>query len=202
MQVIESSRKEEGLRERKRRETLQRISEVGLRLFLTKGYDATTLDEIAAEAGISRRTFFYYFESKEVIILGYVGVFTEALKTAVRESTASNTPLASVQDALTKVFGRIETSKLLVIVRFMREAMTLGVKRRKDLQFEQAIFETLCEIWPAKNRRARLRLVTMASIGAMRVAVGAWSEQNGKRPLASYIRDAFNDLRAEIAAED
>ncbi|ARP99144.1 TetR family transcriptional regulator [Pseudorhodoplanes sinuspersici] len=200
MQVVADSRKE-GLRERKRRETLQRISEVGLGLFMAKGYDATTLDEIAAEAGISRRTFFYYFESKEDIILAYVGVFAEALKTAVRESTAS-TPLGTVQDALTKVFGRIETSKLLAIVRFMHESMTLRVKRRKDLQFEQAIFETLCEIWPAKSRRARLRLVTMASIGAMRVAVGAWSEQNGKRPLASHIRDAFHDLKAEIGAKD
>jgi AcrR family transcriptional regulator len=196
------SRKEEGLRERKRRETLQRISEVGLRLFMAKGYDATTLDEIAAEAGISRRTFFYYFESKDDIILAYVGVFAEALKTAVKESAASNTPLDRVQDAVTKVFGRIETSKLLTIVRFMGESMTLGVKRRKDLQFEQAIFETLCEIWPAKNRRTRLRLVTMASIGATRVAVGAWREQNGKRPLASYIREAFNDLRAEIGAKE
>ena len=195
------SRKEEGLRERKRRETLQRISEAGISLFLAKGYDATTLDEIAAEAGISRRTFFYYFESKEDILLGYVSVYVESLKTAIRES-ASDTPFNTVQDAVTKVFGCIETSKLLAIVRFMRASMTLGVKRRKDLQFEQALFETLCEVWPAKSRRARLRLVTMASIGAMRVAVGAWSEQNGKRPLTSYIREAFNDLRAEIGAKD
>lgn len=200
MQVADS-RKEEGLRERKRRETLQRISEVGISLFLTKGYDATTLDEIAAEAGISRRTFFYYFESKEDILLGYVSVYVESLKTAIRES-ASDTPFNTVQDAVTKVFGRMETSKLLAIVRFMRASMTLGVKRRKDLQFEQALFETLCEVWPAKSRRARLRLVTMASIGAMRVAVDAWFQQNGKRPLASYIREAFNDLRAEIGAKD
>ena len=87
-------------------------------------------------------------------------------------------------------------------VRFMSESMTLGVKRRKDLQFEQAIFEALCEIWPAKTRRARLRLVTMASIGVTRVAVGAWRDQNGKRYLASYIRDAFNDLRAEVGETD
>jgi AcrR family transcriptional regulator len=201
MQVVDS-RKEEGLRERKRRETFQRISDAGLSLFMAKGYDATTLNEIAAEAGISRRTFFYYFDSKEDILLAYVGVFAEALKTAVRDSAASKTPLDAVQNAMTKVFGRIETSKLLAIVRFARESMTSHVKRRKDFQFEQAIFETLCEIWPAKSRRARLRLVTMASFGAMRVAVDAWVEQNGKRPLPSYIRDAFKDLRTEIGTKD
>ena len=41
----------EGLRERKRRATRQRIAEVGLQLFLTNGYESTTLDAIAAEAG-------------------------------------------------------------------------------------------------------------------------------------------------------
>lgn len=58
-----------GLRERKRRETRQRISDAGLRLFGRQGFDATTVDAIAAEAGISRRTFFHYFNSKDDILL-------------------------------------------------------------------------------------------------------------------------------------
>lgn len=198
--LMADSRKEEGLRERKRRETLRRISEVGLGLFLAKGYDATTLDEIAAEAGISRRTFFYYFESKEDIILEYISGVAEALKIEIRQSTASRSPLDSVRDAMAKVSGRFEASKLLDTARFMRESVALRVKRRKNLQFEEAIFEALCEVWPAKNRRRRLRLVAIASIGAMRVAVDSWLEQNGKRSLPNYFRDAFNDLRAEIGS--
>jgi AcrR family transcriptional regulator len=51
-----------------RRETRQRIAEVGQRLFLTRGYEGTTLDVIAAEADISRRAFFSYFKSKDDII--------------------------------------------------------------------------------------------------------------------------------------
>jgi hypothetical protein len=38
----------------------------------------------------------------------------------------------------------------------------------------------------------------MASIGALRFAVDAWLEQDGKRPLAKYIQDAFENLKAEI----
>ena len=199
MQVIESSRKEEGLRERKRRETLQRISEVGLRLFLAHGYHATTLDEIAAEAGISRRTFFYYFKSKDDIILGYIDDFVEALKTEIVDGATSHSPLDRVQNAMVTVFGRFETSRLLAIARLRRES---SIKRQHSLELEQGILEALCEVWPAKSRRARLRLVALASIGAMRVAVDVWLEQNGKRPLPTYFRQAFHDLRAEIAAED
>lgn len=198
MQVA-GSRNEEGLRERKRRETLQRISEVGLNLFLAKGYHATTLDEIAAEAGISRRTFFYYFKSKDDILLGYIAEFVEALKTEIINSATSHSPLGTVQNAMMTVFGRFETSRLLAIARLRRES---GIKRHHGLELEQYIFEALCDVWPAKNRRTRLRLVALASIGAMRVAVDAWLEQNGKRPLPNYFREAFNDLRAEIGVKD
>ena len=51
-----------GPRERKRQQTLARIAEAGLKLFIENGYEATTLDAIAAAAGISRRTFFLLFE--------------------------------------------------------------------------------------------------------------------------------------------
>ena len=67
-----TSTKSQGLRERKKQETLQRIAETGLKLFVQNGYEGTTLDEIAAEAGIARRTFFYYFKSKEAILMAYM----------------------------------------------------------------------------------------------------------------------------------
>jgi hypothetical protein len=38
----------------------------------------------------------------------------------------------------------------------------------------------------------------MASLGALRLAVDAWIDQDGKRPLAKYIQDAFKNLKAEI----
>src|ERR1700734_3442882 len=57
------------LRERKRQVTPDRIAEVGLKLFVENGYEATPLDAIAAASGISRRTFFYYLKSKEDVLL-------------------------------------------------------------------------------------------------------------------------------------
>ena len=199
MQAAEP-RQDEGLRERKRRETLQRISEVGLSLFLAKGYEATTLDEIAAEAGISRRTFFYYFKSKDDIVIAYLGGFAETLKAKIKDCAASNSPLDAVRDAMVKVVGHLEVSRLLATVRFLRQGEALREKRRH--QFEQAVFEALCEVWPAKSRRTRLRLVAIASIGAMRVAVDAWREQDGKRSLPGYIQGAFNDLKVEMSVTD
>lgn len=191
---------DEGLRERKRRETFQRISEVGIRLFLAKGYEATTLDEIAVEAGISRRTFFYYFKSKDDIIVAQLGNYAEALKTMISESAASALPVDAVRDAMMKLADQFESPKTIATARLMRENEAVRARRHTNNQLEKAVFEALCEVWPSKKRRARLRLVAVVSIAVMRRATDPWLEQDGKRSLSKYIRDAFSDLKAEMAA--
>ena len=82
-----------GLRERKRRETHDRLVRTGLELFVENGFEATTLDAIAAAAGISRRTFFYYFKSKEDVLLAQEGSgFSQALRAAILEEATDQTP--------------------------------------------------------------------------------------------------------------
>ena len=57
------------LRESKKRETRQRISDVATRLFFARGFDAVTLDEIAAAAKVSKMTVLNYFARKEELLL-------------------------------------------------------------------------------------------------------------------------------------
>lgn len=58
------------LRERRRRQTARDIQQAALLLALRGGYDAVTADAIAAEAGISPRTFFNYYPNKQAAMLG------------------------------------------------------------------------------------------------------------------------------------
>ncbi len=190
---------EDGLRERKRRETLQRITEVGIRLFVERGYEATTLDDIAEAAGISRRTFFYYFKSKDEILLQLQSGMGEMIVTALNDQPASQKPLAAVRDAVIASVALIPADDMIAIDRLMRSnEMVQARKQASYVQHERTIFEALREKWPEPERETALRLVAMAAIGAIRLSTDTLNREAGARPFIDILREAFDALEAEI----
>jgi AcrR family transcriptional regulator len=194
------SDKPEGLRERKRRETSERIIEKGLKLFVKNGYEATTLEAIAQAAGISRRTFFYYFKSKEdVLLAANDSGFREALRPAMLEEPSDQAPIAAVQKCLIKVASRYETRESVVFDGLMQS--TAALRARKEAVFvdtERILLEAMCELWPAAARRDGLRLVAMVAIGTLRLALEKWKQNDAAHPLAHYIRQGFTLLAKQF----
>lgn len=95
------------LRESKKRETRQRISDVATKLFLTRGFDAVTFDDIAARAKVSRMTVFNYFPRKEDLMLDR----TDDLKLVffrdvVRATPAGRSPIAALRAFLVELRKR------------------------------------------------------------------------------------------------
>jgi len=191
---------EEGLRERKRRETRQRIADVALRLFLAHGYDGTTLDAIAAEAGISRRTFFSYFKSKDDIILFGLDADSALLIADLLTTSPDVPPFDAVRDVMVKRIERYTTEQMIAIDNLMMSSESLLARKQAHYaEQERSLFNALCEVWRQPERRPALRMVAMVSIGAMRVALASWREQTGQRkPAAKFLRDAFENLRTEL----
>jgi AcrR family transcriptional regulator len=188
-----AAERSEGLRERKRRETSERIIEKGLKLFVKNGYEATTLDAIAAAAGISRRTFFSYFRSKEdILLVARDSGFREALRPAMREESPDQAPIDASRNCLIKLASRYETNESIVFDRLMQS--TEALRARKEAVFidtEQILLQAMCELWPAPARREGLRLVAMVAMGTLRLALEKWKQNDAARPLAHYIRQSF-----------
>ena len=90
----------EGLRERKKRLTRQRISDVATAMFVARGYDNVRVSEIAAKVGVSEKTIYNYFPTKESLVYDDAGPQLMRLAAAVRDRPPGSSPTAAVVGCL------------------------------------------------------------------------------------------------------
>jgi AcrR family transcriptional regulator len=91
---------EEGLRERKKRLTRQQISDVATTLFVVRGFDNVTVSEIARIVGVSEKTVFNYFPTKESLVFDRADDGVERLSRALREREPGESPTKAMLRAL------------------------------------------------------------------------------------------------------
>ncbi len=98
-----------GLRERKKAKTRAAIQEHAMRLFREKGYDETTVEEIADAAEVSPSTFFRYFPAKEDVVL--YDVIDPILLEAFRAQPPDLPPLTAFRRTLREVYGSLSPAE-------------------------------------------------------------------------------------------
>lgn len=183
-----------GLRERKRQETLQRITGAGLKLFGIRGYEATTIDDIASEASISRRTFFHYFKSKDDILISLQSGMGAQLAAALRDAPAELTPLRAIREAGLRIVAAYPRDELVNIDRIMRSSEIVQARKRANyILEEEVLYEFLQHHWPQQGHTS-LRVLAMLAIGAARLSLEAWSRNGNEGALADHINAAFDAI--------
>ncbi len=188
-----------GLRERKRQETLRRITDAGICLFIEKGIDATTLDEIAAMAGISRRTFFHYFKSKDDILLSLQKGMGEMIAEQVRQADDTASPVDAIRQAMIAVCADVPFDDMIAIDELMRSSPAVQARKQASyIEHERILHAALRERWPDPAREMALRLVAMLAIGASRLAMESLGREGEKRSLTELLNTAFEALTNEL----
>ena len=91
---------EEGLRERKRRRTRQTISDVATTLFATRGYDEVTVSEVAGRVGVSEKTVYNYFPTKESMVLDGADEAIDEMARALRDRRPDESLTDAVRGAV------------------------------------------------------------------------------------------------------
>lgn len=188
------------LLERKLESVRDAIGEEAARLFLEKGFPATTVEDIARAAGIGRRTFFRYFKSKEDVVLWKFDQFARGVLERIGQRPEREAPLTALQHALTDAseFYNREPAKTLAILRLTEETPSLYA--------QQLLQQDRWKIWFADALRKRTRdaarsplpeLTASVALSAMAIAVRRWVD-DPKCDLSRLIADCFVALRKVV----
>lgn len=169
------------LRERNKTRNREALVAASRRLFAERGYDATTVDDIAEAAGVSRRSFFRYFETKEAIALPDHPARLARFR-ALLASAPGRAPFERVRHALIAVAREYETNRDLVLEeqRVISAAAPLVSRELAwDREWEAAMAETLADGARSDARKREARVLAGATIGAARAALREWFDRGG-----------------------
>jgi AcrR family transcriptional regulator len=131
-----------GLRERKKQHTRETIARVALELFAERGYDETTLAEIADAADVSTRTIFAYFQSKEDILFCDEPAFIEELRQTLEQRPPGVTTIDALRDFLAAAGPPDDNTRLRKKIVARDEELRLG-ERARFARVEQIIAESI-----------------------------------------------------------
>jgi len=187
----------EGLRDRRRRETSVEICAAALDLFELKGVNGTTVDEIAARAGVSPRTFFRLAGTKEDAIFVDDDRFADAVGGIAEEVD----DIATLLTALRQVFAReleLLDADALARERFLRvrrliahEPVLLGAAVRREVTSEDRFVPVIAERTGLAELDARIAL-SLAGL-EMRTTLDEWA-----RRYEAGESDNLVDLHREV----
>lgn len=200
MQEVQVEDPENGLRARKRADTHARIHQAALALFARQGFEATTLDDIARGAGVSRRTLFHYFGSKEDIVLSTKAGLAELIEAAILRRPADEPLLAMAEHALTDMAQDFQGAEARALARLIHDTPAL---RAGDHAKYEAIEQRMAAAMAARKGLSaddlQARVVATAAVGVLRMATEAWLAADDDRGPEIHGKAAFLALRRAAA---
>lgn len=192
-----------GLRQRKRDLVREAIAHAAWELFAAEGYEGATVAEIARAAGVSRRTFFRYFSSKEDVVVGTSDALAEDVLAAFARRPRGEAPLVAIRRALQPVVeARLaDAGEARAIIRLLRESRTL---RRAMLERHARMEERLAGLIGRRlgkdpRKDATPALLAFVTRALLDTAFNVWYDQQ-PRDLGAMIDGLFRKLRAVTAA--
>ena len=194
------------LADRKRTLVVDELTEAALQTMAVKGYDATTIDEIATVAGVSRRTFFRYFASKEDVVIQLLETLSEQLAAELAARPATDSTSEALRHALAAALDDCRPGNedhaekaLRVIQLILRTPPLLArfLERQSALQDDvAALLATRFATDPSADLRPRL--AAGMALTAFHAVLRRWSETDGAEDPFDLLAVAFHHLTPSL----
>jgi AcrR family transcriptional regulator len=177
-----------------------RLVESALELYRERGFDQTTVVEIAARAGLTERTFFRHFTDKREVLFAGSGALFERVVAAVIDAPPGATPLDAVTaglDAAAAVIGdRREFARRRQAVIVANPAL-----QERELSKLASLAAAMADALGARGVPvSTAALASETGMAVFKVAFGRWVADGTTGTLPEVVRDAMDELR--VAAAD
>ncbi|NEW70618.1 TetR/AcrR family transcriptional regulator [Streptomyces rhizosphaericus] len=179
----------------------ERLVRAALELFTEQGYDATTVNEIADRAGLTKTTFFRHFRDKREVLFAGQDTHTRLLADAIAAAPGTATPLEAVSaalDALTATFTddrRDVGARLRPVIAGHTELQERSALKRAKLA--EAVTDALHQRGVAEPTAS---LAAELGIRAFYDAFDQWADPAGKQTLTELTRHTLDELRVALVA--
>ena len=177
-----------------------RLERAAMELYMARGFESTTVAEIAERAGLTERTFFRHFADKREVLFGGAGTLQELMVSSVRQAPTGLAPIEVIATAL------VEVATVAFEQRrdFARQRQAI-IAANADLRERELI--KLASLGSALAGAMRGRgvsdpaagLAAEAGIAVFKTAFERWIAETAERPLAKVIQESMDDLRAVTA---
>jgi AcrR family transcriptional regulator len=181
-----------GQRERRKQGTRRALEDAALGLFARDGFDETTVDAIAADVGVSARTFFRYFATKDEVLYVEREHRQALLREAVLAAPVRFGPVAALQRGLLAVAPTFDDERersMLQERAAARSAVLRGRQAEVVMSWELAMGAAL----RGRGVTVDVDVAAAAGMAGFRTAVTRWLRD--ERPLAEHIDEVFAALR-------
>ncbi|MFI0896995.1 TetR/AcrR family transcriptional regulator [Streptomyces sp. NPDC020983] len=190
-----------GLRELTRATVRAQIAERAMELFLAQGFEETTVEQIAAQVGMSARSVFRYFATKEDMVVGSMQESGAVLAAALAERPAEESPWEALRGALGVLLAGIAQNRESALARSRMFASTPALRaarlqkhaRWREL-LEPGVLSRLPE-GPAAERELRAAAITTAVLGCFDIALTRWSAAGGTGDAGELLDAAIRAVR-------
>jgi AcrR family transcriptional regulator len=186
----------QSLRIRKQQVVRDAIFEAAIELFALKGFDETTVEEVAEAAGVSRRSFFRYFASKDDLLAQNVVHYGSALIAAIGGCAPGSTPLEIVRETVLSVAEQTvshpRTRQVIEISERSASARQAHLSRLMEVE-DHVAAAFAGRLKSGSKYDLKPRLLSSLTLSVMNIAIMAW--YRGDYPdLGTAAKQAFSNL--------
>jgi AcrR family transcriptional regulator len=176
-----------------------RLEEAALELYTERGFDETTVAEIAERAGLTERTFFRYFADKREVLFGGQDALLDLFVNTIADAPESMSPIDAVGAALASVAavfeGRHKHAR-------RRQAVIAANPRLQERELIKLASIATAIAEGLRRRGASdtaAKLTAEAGVAVFKVAFDRWVSEGRKDQLPQFIRESLDELKVMTA---